>query len=136
LWIVAVGLACFAGWRLLQAFFDADQFGSSLYGLLRRAEFAASSVFYIGLSAVTVQVTFAARAINDNRAARDWTHWALSKPAGRALVAAIAMGFVSAAVALIIKVLCAHYLEWRRDVSLPNSPAIAISALIGFGMAL
>jgi uncharacterized protein DUF1206 len=28
-WIIAVGLACFAGWRLLQAFFDADRFGTS-----------------------------------------------------------------------------------------------------------
>jgi hypothetical protein len=85
LWIVAVGLACFAGWRLLQAFLDADQLGSSLNGLTRRVGFAVSGVFYMGLAAATVQTTFAARATNDNRAARDWTHWALTKPLGRIL---------------------------------------------------
>jgi hypothetical protein len=41
--------------------------------------------------------------------ARDWTHWALTKPVGRALVAAIAIGFVSAAFALIVKVIRAPY---------------------------
>lgn len=74
LWIIAAGLACFAGWRVLQAFFDADQFGSSPYALLRRAGFAASGVFYLAFAAVTGQMTFAAHTINDNRAARDWTH--------------------------------------------------------------
>jgi hypothetical protein len=109
LWIVAVGLACFAGWRLLQAFFDADQFGSSIYGLVRRTGFAVSGISYLALAAGTVQMTFVAHAINDNRAARDWTHWALSKPVGRALVAAAAIGFVSVAVALIVKVIRAPY---------------------------
>jgi hypothetical protein len=32
-WTVAVGLSCFAAWRLLQAVFDADQHGRSLRGL-------------------------------------------------------------------------------------------------------
>ncbi len=66
LWTMAVGLACFAGWRLLQAYFDTDQFGSSPYGLMRRAGFAASGMFYFALSAATVQMTSAAHAINDN----------------------------------------------------------------------
>jgi hypothetical protein len=54
-------------------------------------------------------MTFIAHAINDNRTARDWTHWALTKPVGCALVAAIAIGFVSVAVALIVKVIRAPY---------------------------
>ena len=55
LWIVDVGLGCFAAWRLLQAFLDADQLGSSLNGLIRRAGFAASGVFYMGLAAAIVK---------------------------------------------------------------------------------
>jgi hypothetical protein len=131
LWIVAAGLACFAGWRMLQAFFDADQFGSSMYGLMRRTGFAASGIFYIAISAATVRTTFAAHAINDNRAARDWTHWALSKPAGRALVAAIAIGFVSVAVALIVKVIRAPY---RRRLQARHLTREAAVALGSFGL--
>jgi hypothetical protein len=128
LWIVALGLACFAGWRLLQAFFDADQLGSSLYGLMRRFGFAMSGVFYLGLAAVVVQVTFAARAANDNRAARDWTHWALTKPLGRVLVAAIAIGFVGVAVALIVKAIRAPYRRRLKGRELTREAAVAFGS--------
>src|SRR5262249_61685281 len=96
LWIIAVGLGFFGGWRLLQAVLDADQLGTNLNGLIRRVGFAASGVFYVGLAAAVVQMTFAAHATNDNQAARDWTHWALTKPLGRALVAATACFVLSA----------------------------------------
>jgi hypothetical protein len=129
LWIVASGLACFAGWRLLQAFFDADQFGSSPYALMRRFGFAASGLFYLGLAATTVQMTFAARAINDNRAARDWTHWALTKPLGRVLVAAIAIGFVCVAVALIVKVIRAPYQRYLQGRKLTREAAVAFGSV-------
>jgi hypothetical protein len=128
LWIVALGLGCFAGWRLLQAFFDADQFGSSFYGLIRRFGFAVSGIFYLGLAATIVQMTFAARAINDNRAARDWTHWALTKPLGRVLVAAIAIGFVSVAVALIVKVIRAPYRRRLQGRKLTRKAAVAFGS--------
>ena len=45
LWIVAVGLACFAGWRLVQALLDADQLGSSLNGLMRRVALPSAACF-------------------------------------------------------------------------------------------
>jgi Domain of Unknown Function (DUF1206) len=128
LWIVALGLACFAGWRLLQAFFDADQLGLSLYGLMRRFGFAASGVFYLGLAATIVQMTFAARAANDNRAARDWTHWALTKPLGRVLVAAIAIGFACVAVALIVKVIRAPYRRQLKGRELTREAAVAFGS--------
>lgn len=131
LWIVALGLACFAGWRLLQAFFDADQLGSSLYGLMRRFGFATSGVFYLGLVAIIVQMTFAAHAANDNRAARDWTHWALTKPLGRVLVAAIAIGFVCVALALIIKVIRAPYRRNLKGREFTREAAVAFGS---FGM--
>jgi uncharacterized protein DUF1206 len=128
LWIIAVGLACFAGWRLLQAFFDADQVGSSPCGLLRRAGFAASGVFYLAFAAVTGQMTFAAHTINDNRAARDWTHWALNKPFGRAVVAAIAMGLAAVAVALIVKAFRAPYRRRLQAQLLTREAAVLLGS--------
>jgi hypothetical protein len=131
LWIVAFGLACFAGWRLLQAFCDADQYGSSLYALMRRFGFAASGLFYLGLAATIMQMTFVARAINDNRAARDWAHWALTKPFGRVLVAAIAIGFACVAVALIVRVIRAPYRRRLEGRVLTRDAAVALGS---FGM--
>jgi len=128
LWIVAVGLACFAGWRLLQAILDADQLGSSLNGLIRRAGFAASGVFYMGLAAAIVQMTFAAHATNDNRAARDWTHWALTKPLGRMLVAATAICFVLSAIGLIVKVIHAPYRRRLQAGFLAREAAVALGS--------
>jgi hypothetical protein len=128
LWIVALGLSCFAGWRLLQAFFDADQLGTSLHGLMPRFGFAISGVFYLGLAATIVQMTFAARAANDNRTARDWTHWALAKPLGRLLVAAIAIGFVCVAVALIVKAIRAPYRRNLKGRELTREAAIAFGS--------
>jgi hypothetical protein len=128
LWIVAVGLACFAGWRLLQAFLDADQLGSNLNGLVRRVGFAVSGAFYMGLAAATVQMTFAAHATNDNRAARDWTHWALAKPLGRILVAAAAICLVSVAVILIIKMIRAPYRRRLQARLLTREAAVALGS--------
>jgi hypothetical protein len=128
LWIVALGLACFAGWRLLQAFLDADQLGSNLNGLVRRVGFAVSGVFYLGLAAATVQMTFAAHATNDNRTARDWTHWALMKPLGRMLVAAAAIFLVSVAIILIIKVIRAPYRRRLQARLLTREAAVALGS--------
>lgn len=127
LWIVAAGLACFAGWRLVEAFFDADQLGSSLYGLIRRTCFAASGIFYFGLAVASAQTTF--RAANDDQAARDWTHWALTQPLGRLLVAAIAIGFVSVAIALIVKVVRAPYRRRLQARHFTREAAVALGSV-------
>lgn len=127
LWIVAAGLACFAVWRLVEAFFDADRLGSSLYGLIRRACFAASGIFYFGLAVASAQPTF--RAANDDQAARDWTHWALTQPLGRILVAAIAIGFVSVAIALIVKVVRAPYRRRLQARHFTREAAVALGSV-------
>jgi len=127
LWIVAAGLACFAGWRLVEAVFDADQLGSSLYGLTRRTCFAASGIFYFGLAVASAQTTF--RAANDDQAARDWTHWALTQPLGRILVAAIAIGFVAVAIALVVKVVRAPYRRRLQARHFTREAAVALGSI-------
>jgi Domain of Unknown Function (DUF1206) len=127
LWIVAAGLACFAGWRLVEAFFDADRLGSSLYGLIRRTCFAASGVFYFGLAVASAQTTF--RVANDDQAARDWAHWALTQPLGRILVAAIAIGFVSVAIALIVKVVRAPYRRRLQARHFTREAAVVLGSI-------
>jgi hypothetical protein len=57
LWGLALGLMCFAVWRLLQAILDADRHGNSLYGLMRRGVLLCSGLFYVALAASTLRVT-------------------------------------------------------------------------------
>jgi len=54
--VVALGLLCFAVWRMLQAIPDADALGQERKALARRAAYAGSAVIYAALAFVAVQV--------------------------------------------------------------------------------
>lgn len=109
LWAVAAGLACFAGWRFLQAFFDADRHGSTPYGLMRRAALGGSGLFYAALAAAIARITVSAATTNEDQAARDWTRWLMMQPLGRVLLGLIAAAIVGVAIGLAIKVFRAPY---------------------------
>jgi hypothetical protein len=109
LWIVAAGLACFAGWRFLQSFFDSDQYGNDLYGIMRRGTFAVNGLFYLALAATVVRITIGTRGMTEDQSAHDWTAWLMAKPLGRVLIALIGAAFAGIAVGLVVKVIRAPY---------------------------
>ena len=94
LWMIAGGLICFAGWRLVEAIFDADHYGSHLGGLVRRAGLVGSGIFYLVIGGVALSVIFGLRG-HDDQAARDWTAWLLAQPFGQ--WATVLLGIVIAA---------------------------------------
>ena len=106
LWATALGLACFAAWRFLQAFFDADQHGSRPYGLLRRGVLGASGLFYLAFAVATAAISVG---IGRTQSVRDWTGWLMDKPFGRVLVGIIAAVFIGMAVGLAVKAVRARY---------------------------
>jgi Domain of Unknown Function (DUF1206) len=114
LWILAIGLLCFAGWRFRQAVFDIERYGNNLYGLMRRGVLAGSAVFYIALAAATARITFAERRMSEDQSAREWTAWVMAQPLGRAAVALIAAGFVVFAIGLAVKAVHKPY-RHRHD---------------------
>jgi hypothetical protein len=131
LWVIAAGLACFAGWRLLQSVFDADQHGTRPYGLMRRSVLAGNGVFYLVLAVAVARITIDIRRNNEDQSARDWTEWLMAQPLGRLLVAAVAIGFLSAAIGLVVKTLRAPY---RRRLD-PEKIPVAWAELFGtYGM--
>jgi hypothetical protein len=114
---ITFGLACFAGWRFRQAMFDADGYGNTMYGLMRRGVLAGSGLFYVALAAATVRITFAPRRIDEDQSARVWTAWVMNHSLGRGIIAAIAVGFLAVAIGLVIKAFRApfrHRLEARE----------------------
>jgi len=109
LWSIALGLVCFAGWRLLQAIFDADRHGNNLYGLMRRGVLACSGLFYFALAAATARITVEERQMSEDQSAREWTGWLMAQPLGRGLIALIAVGFTTIAIGLAVQALRAPY---------------------------
>ena len=112
LWVVALGLACFAGWRLMQGIFNADRLGSSLSGWLHRVVYACNGVFYLGLAAATVGSTAEFGWTPGDQSARDWTGWLMGEPLGRMAIALIAVCFVITAIGVGIAAFRKPY--WRR----------------------
>lgn len=131
LWILAVGLACFAGWRFSQGLFDADRHGDSPYGLLRRAVLVCNGMFYLGLAVVTAGITVEVRRVRENEAARDWTAWLMAKPLGRAAVALIAAGFVVTAIGIVVKIFRQPY---RRRIDPSKVPLSFAETFASFGL--
>jgi hypothetical protein len=114
LWIVALGLACFAGWRFTQGVFDADHHGNSAYGLLRRAVLTCNGLFYLVLAIVAADITVAVGEAKEDQSVRDWTAWLMAKPLGRLAIGLIAAGFVITAIGLGISAFRKPY-ERRID---------------------
>jgi MFS family permease len=106
LWATALGLACFAAWRFMQAFLDADQYGRRPYGLLRRGVFAASGIFYLALALATITIS---AGIGRTQSVSDWTGWLMDQPLGRVLVGIIAAVFVGMAMGLAVKAITARF---------------------------
>ena len=116
LWLLAAGLACFAGWRFMQAVFDIERFGNSLYGLVRRAVLIGSGVFYIALATASARITFAERRMDEDQSAREWTAWVMAQPLGRAIIALIGARFAVVAIGLVVKAVRQPY-RHRREAT-------------------
>lgn len=130
LWIIAAGLGCFAGWRLLQSLLDVDGIGNSPYGLMRRASFAVVGLFYLAMATATARITIEPRQATEDQAARSWTHWALSKPLGRDVVAAIAVTLICVAIGMAVQVVRAPYVR-EFDKSRVSMPWVIAIGSIG-----
>lgn len=117
LWIVASGLACFAGWRLMQGVLDADRLGRTAKGLLRRCSYSIGGLFYLGLAAATAHITLQPQHLSAERATHSWTRWLMAQPLGRVLVAVVAVVIIGIAVGLAVKVVRAPYRR-RLDAGL------------------
>lgn len=105
--IVAIGLAGYAIWRLLQAVLDTERKGESPAGAASRVGFAIAGVAYCGLafSAVAMSLDRGSQP-NEDQAAQDHTAWLMSQPFGPALVVLVGL--------IVIGVGCAQWVTAYR----------------------
>lgn len=103
--VVALGLFCFAMWRLAQAFLDADDLGRDAKSLVRRAAFVVSALANLGLALSAVRLIFSLSESggDDSSRAQDWTATILGLPLGQWIVALLGLGVVAAGIATGLK---------------------------------
>ncbi|KAB1076338.1 DUF1206 domain-containing protein [Methylobacterium planeticum] len=109
--LIALGLAGFALWRLVEGVTDADNRGRSLKGLVVRAAHVGSAAIYGGLALTAASLALGLglhRGGEDGL--QDWTAWLLAKPLGLWLVALIGLGVMGGGVAFGLK-------AWKGDVT-------------------
>jgi hypothetical protein len=82
--LLAVGLACYALWKLVQGVMDADGKGSSPHGILRRVGFVGSAAIHVALSFTATQSIFGAEDSSEDAATA--SALAYQPPLGQILV--------------------------------------------------
>jgi hypothetical protein len=101
--LVAVGLASFGIWRLLQGLLDPDRLGREIKGIAKRLVYIGSSVVHFGLalSAVRILVGYRNEASGDE-SVKDWTAALMAQPWGRWLTVAVGLGVAAAGLAVAV----------------------------------
>ncbi|MEW5929365.1 MAG: DUF1206 domain-containing protein [Gemmatimonadota bacterium] len=93
--LMALGLAGYALWRLVQAVLDPEHAGSSDKGrMAKRAGYAISGVIHAGLALAALRMATGGGGGGGDRT-DDWTATLMRQPAGRWLVAAVGLGILA-----------------------------------------
>lgn len=116
---VAVGLAGYALWRLVQAVRDTENRGRSAKGLVVRTGYLGSAIFYATLAGYAVSLAQGQRAPGDEAVSREHTAWLLGLPHGPWLVCLVGAVVVGVGVAQWV---IAANARFRRNLR-PMSPA-------------
>jgi len=107
--LIALGLAGFALWRLVEGITDADRRGTSAKGLAVRGAHLISAGLYLGLAASAASLSLGL-GMSGGDGVHDGTAWLLSKPFGRWLVALVGLAVVAGGFGFLGK-------AWRGDVT-------------------
>ena len=93
--VLGLGLASYAGWRLLQAVLDLEDKGRDLKGLAVRASYAASGFVHAGLALSAASLAIGLRQGRSDPV-RTWAGHLLSAPYGRWVVGALGVAVIGA----------------------------------------
>ncbi|MEA2933437.1 MAG: hypothetical protein QOD74_83 [Variibacter sp.] len=132
LWAIAIGLAGFALWRLMQGILDADHLGRDRKAVLRRAAYVGGGLFHLGLAAWAVSLVFLGFGGGDeDRAARDWTAWLLAHHWGSWIVLAIGAAFCIGGIAIVFQGMTRRFQD-RLSLGREPRKIVVLLGRIGF----
>ncbi|MDQ3321741.1 MAG: DUF1206 domain-containing protein [Acidobacteriota bacterium] len=109
---VAVGLAGYAVWRIVQAVKDTENKGSGAKGTAVRIGYAVSGVIHASLAFTAARMVFGSgESGSGDASSKEWTATLLEQPFGQWLVAAVGLGFVIFALSQIYKAYSTKFRE-------------------------
>lgn len=109
---IAVGMAAYAIWRIVQAVKDTENKGSGVKGIARRIGYAFIGVIHLGLAYSAAQLILGSGGESRGDAApKEWTATLLEQPFGQWLVAAVGLGFIAFAASQFYKAYTTKFRE-------------------------
>lgn len=116
LWIIVVGLAAYALWRLVLAATDPEHEGDDAEGIVRRVGYVISGVAYGALAYSAYQTVTASGAggSGGSGGAEEQTQTLLGLPGGRYIVGAVALGVLGYGVYQFVRAYKASFLDRMR----------------------
>lgn len=99
LFVIALGLAGYGVWRLIQAAANPQRLGDSVKDAFKRAGYALRGVIHVGLAVAAVRIAMGSRSSDGGESSQQtesWTARVMEWPAGRwlvAIAAAIMIGY-------------------------------------------
>ena len=116
LWAVAIGLFCYAAWRLIDAWLDLDRHGTEAKGIVARLGLVVTGVVHAALGVYAIHLVTAGGGSGggEGEGQERWTAWLLSQPFGRWIVVAIGIVVIGAGVYYGYKGLAEKYKEHLR----------------------
>lgn len=133
--LVAIGLACFVAWRLIQSLGDADDHGTDPKALVVRGALLISAITYATLAffAFTLVLGFGSSSGGSHNQA---TAWLMQQPFGRYLVGAVGLAVVGAGLAHFWKALSGKFKKrlYASDTAMKAIAPISAIGLIARGI--
>jgi hypothetical protein len=130
LFVIALGLAGYAAWRLVQAALDPELRRETMKGRFERAGYAVSGISHVLLAIYALRLALRSGGGGGGSApgdaqAHDWTAWLMGQPGGTLLVILVGLGFLAVAVAQAVKAWKAEFVrELEGDVPAPRQVRI------------
>ena len=86
LWVLAVGLAAYAVWRLIDAWMDLEDYGSGLKGVVARGGQVVTGLIHVGLAVTAARLALGRGSTGDGGGSQSAASWLLTQPYGATLM--------------------------------------------------
>ena len=133
---IAIGLLCYAAWRAIQAFLDADHHGTDAKAIVIRSGLAVSAITHTGLAFFALSLVFGlgsgqSGGQQSGSGNQEWTAWLLSQPFGQWLVGLVGAAIIGAGIAHFVK---AWRAEFEKYFEMSEQERRLITPLSRFGL--
>lgn len=131
---IAVGLVCYAAWRAIQAFLDADHHGTDAKAIVIRVGLAVSAVVHLGLALFALSIVFgfgSSGGQSGSGSQQEWTAWLLGQPFGQWLVGLVGAAIIGAGIAHFVKAWTAKF---ERRFEMTEQERQLITPVSRFGL--